>query len=199
MKNYVVEAWHASPEANSDGYYIAIQGRFDGFLFWILSLLGISPKIIVEVSADRLSITEGSWSGVRTQLTPLKNVSSTGYGCFRPFPQAIILASVLTVVLSYLLGAIIRYDYHVWGNVVGFLLGLGAGVYYYLVNRQIAVTFTQISGHVSVVTFKQAFLGGKRVSEVEVKYVCELVKTLIENALEAKAILSSSTPVAAKA
>jgi len=101
MSYYVVKRWKVEEEPDEKGLYINIAGRMPGALSWLMSLIGIDPTFSIEVDSENFIFQEGSWSGKRRTIIPLKHISSVFYGYQRPWQITLGLFMVIAVAISY--------------------------------------------------------------------------------------------------
>ena len=60
MNPFVIKKWQVSETVvNSTQNYVLIEGRAAGIISWLLSLVGISPTVNLEINSERIKFAEG--------------------------------------------------------------------------------------------------------------------------------------------
>jgi hypothetical protein len=160
MNPYVIKKWQVSEIAGVDQNNIEIEGRAGGLLSWLMSKVGISPTVKVEIGAERIRFAEGSLAGNAHRIIPLENISSTYYGYAKPWKEALLIAIVL--------------------GIPTFGIGVILAIVYYFLNKSMTVGFVEVSGVVNAIAFKRSVIEGINVDENQAQQVAELTQKLID-------------------
>lgn len=161
MNPFVIKKWQVSETVvNSTQNYVLIEGRAAGFISWLLSLVGISPTVNLEINSERIKFAEGSLAGSAHRVIPLENVCSTYYGYAKPWKEALFIGLLLGIP-TFGIGAII-------------------GVIYYYLNKHMTLGFIEVSGVGNGIAFKRSVIEGINVDEKQAQQVAELVQKLID-------------------
>jgi len=160
MNPYVIKKWQVTEIAGVDQNNIEIEGRAGGLLSWLMSKVGISPTVKVEIGAERIRFAEGSLAGNAHRIIPLENISSTFYGYAKPWKEALLIAIVL--------------------GIPTFGIGVILAIVYYFLNKSMTVGFVEVSGVVNAIAFKRSVIEGINVDENQAQQVAELTQKLID-------------------
>jgi len=160
MNPYVIKKWQITEIAGVDQNNIEIEGRAGGLLSWLMSKVGISPTVKVEIGAERIRFAEGSLAGNAHRIIPLENISSTFYGYAKPWKEALLIAIVL--------------------GIPTFGIGVILAIVYYFLNKSMTVGFVEVSGVVNAIAFKRSVIEGINVDENQAQQVAELTQKLID-------------------
>ena len=161
MNPYVIKKWQVNETvADASQNYIEIEGRAGGLLSWLMSKVGISPTVKVEIGAEQIRFAEGSLAGNAHRIIPLENISSTFYGYAKPWKEALLIAIVL--------------------GVPTFGIGVILAILYYYLNKSMTVGFVEVSGVVNGIAFKRSVIEGIKVDESQAQQVAELTQKLID-------------------
>ncbi len=160
-KAYVIKSWKASDQPVDDSQnHIAISGRAEGLMGWLLAKVKISPTTSIAVSAKEIRFTQGSFAGSLTRVIPLENVCSTRYGYYKPWREVLILF----VTIGPLFG-----------------IGIILAILYYFLNKSLTLGFVENSGVITYIAFKRSIIEGQNIDEANAAYVSELTQALIAN------------------
>ena len=176
MATYVIESWRASDQPDANNNYVAITGRKEGFISWLLGVLRINPTVSITVSANRLEFSEGSLSGNVHRYIPLPGICSTRYGYEKPWKHAVTMAFVL----FFLMNVLSARGGFTFVSFVATLLIIGVCVLYYFLSRRLTLGFVEHSGVVSSIQFKPSIVGNQDINEAQAGYVCQLIQSLGE-------------------
>ena len=69
MAAYVISQWHASNTPDNEGNLVNIRGRQPGIFNWILSILGVEPKVHLKVDSKHVRFEQGSIGGSSTLVS----------------------------------------------------------------------------------------------------------------------------------
>jgi len=72
----VIKSWYAQETVNSNGEYVSIIAREEGFLSWLFSLVGIDPITSLSVTRDTVVFQQGSLAGFKSSEIPIRRISS---------------------------------------------------------------------------------------------------------------------------
>ena len=187
MAAYVISEWHASNEPDSEGNLVNIRGRQPGILNWVLSLLGVEPKVHLKVDNKHVRFEQGSIGGSATHVIQLNAVTSTLYGFTKPWKQtAAILCGSLYFAYNMLLNqpagapGAITDGMTKWGLIVGIGGIIVAGLYYFL-KQEMSVGLVDESGHTSVIVFKRSVIEGQKLGEEQAAYASSIIQWACDN------------------
>jgi hypothetical protein len=167
---YVIKSWAATPTPpNPDGSYVSIVGRRGGIVSWVLSLIGVDPTVKFTVGSHSLVFEEGSWSGHKRVMIPIRCVTSVHSGYTRPWLPAVIVALVVGAVVA----AIVE------GVLFGGLMGLVLGIAYYVVNKTLELTVRE-GGALTGFAFKRSVIEGRNIDESQAEHVVQILQALID-------------------
>jgi hypothetical protein len=176
MCAYALQSWTASNEAVAETKsYVAIQGRGEGFLSWLLSLIGIAPTASLAITGEDVKLTENNFSGDGSLVIPLEQVSSVRYGWSRPWRAAVWLAAII-VGFGYMVAAA-GHGFVGMGIVV---LGAVVAVVVYLQSRTLVIGFGAVGGERLEFHFRPGKVGGEAVGPAHAAYVTDLALLLVE-------------------
>jgi len=187
MPAYVISEWHASNEPDSEGNLVNIRGRQPGILNWVLSLLGVEPKVHLKVDNQHVRFEQGSIGGSATHVIQLNAVTSTLYGFTKPWKQT---ATILLVTLGIAYHMIFEQPSGIPEQVAsgatkwGLIIALGgiivAGLYYFL-KQEMSVGLVDESGHTSLIVFKRSVIEGKTLGEEQAAYASSIIQWACDN------------------
>ncbi len=201
MSVLVLKEWRANnTPLDEDGHLVRIAGRKGGLISWFLSLTGVDPTTYFFASADRLEIIGSSLSGKVHRIIPLWSVSAASYGYYKPWKQAYLLFISLCICgvgmsfLSSEYSGDMNMDVFFMSMVVAFF----ASLLYYILSRTFTLSFTEHSGHTSVIRYKSSVIEGVDVNENEALYICDLVQALIDRKFASPTVTDYADPSAQK-
>ena len=187
MAAYVISEWHASNEPDSEGNLVNIRGRQPGILNWVLSLLGVEPKVHLKVDNKHVRFEQGSIGGSATHVIQLNAVTSTLYGFTKPWKQtAVILFVSLGVGYNMIFEQPSGIPQEVasgatkWGLIIALGGIIVAGLYYFL-KQEMSVGLVDESGHTSVIVFKRSVIEGKKLGEEQAAYASSIIQWACDN------------------
>lgn len=181
MRTYVIRSWSASNKpVDAENNYIAIEGRRQGFISWLLTLLKISPTLKLKICADTVKLSESALSGEQNRFIPLENICSTYYGYYKPWREAIILTLVM-IGMSILVCENISHRYQNIFLGSSITASVIAGVLYYILNKTITMGYIENSGVTNIVAFKPSIIEGKLIDDTKAQYVVQLTQALLAN------------------
>ena len=184
MAAYVIKSWGASDRQDVSGNYVAITGRKEGIISWILALIRIQPTVSITVSESRIEFSQASLSGSVRRMIPLTGVCSTLYGYYKPWKQALLVFLILVWIAVGIGRAISSASgddrFAVGALPVGIVIGVAISVLYYFQNRTLTLGFVENSGIVSAIQFKRSIIEGQDIDEANAEYVCQLVQFFCE-------------------
>lgn len=176
MATYVVKSWRAAGQPDAQNVYVAILGREEGIVSFVLTLFGVEPTVSVTVSDARIEFAEASLSGQVRRIIPLTGVCSTLYGYYKPWKEALGVF-FFSVGLSFSAANMAQsFGLFLFGGLVSAAIAL---VYYFL-NRKLTLGFVENSGVASVIQFKRSVVENQEIGEAQAGYVCQIVQALIE-------------------
>jgi hypothetical protein len=74
---YVLDSFSLHPAAMDEDPFIRISGRHEGFISWIMTLLGMETRVDLTVGAKEWALRSGSLAGMLTTSVPLGQVQET--------------------------------------------------------------------------------------------------------------------------
>lgn len=182
---YVIKYWHASNQPDADGNYVLIQGRREGLVSWLLSLLKIEPSIEIRVTGNEVRFSEGSFQGQNEAITPMRGICTTVWGFEKPFFKALVLFFIFGFIFSSLgfgLGQNMGgAGIGMLGALVGIALALGIAALVYFLNKVFTIGFVANSGAVHWIRFKKSMIEGHEINEQQAEYVSQVMLHLIES------------------
>lgn len=177
---YVIKYWHASNQPDSDGNYVLIQGRREGFFSWLLSLIKIEPTVEIRVTRNEVRFAEGSFQGRSETITPMRGVCSASWGYEKPLMKALIMFFVLSGVFSSMGLSLGGRDAGGILALLGFGLALVIAIFIYSLNKVFTVGFVAQSGAPYWIRFKKSVIEGHEINAQQAEYVSQLMLHLIE-------------------
>lgn len=195
---YVLDAFSLHPAAVGEEPFIRISGRHQGFISWLMALLGLEARIDINVGAREWSLRSGSFAGMHTTTVPLGHVTETicGYqrsllalfvtiffalnclwSALRSIGLFLVFASAQSessreqaaAALSTALGILIAW--------MAFAIVAGS-IYYFSKRIAFAVGHERISGFV----FKRSFIGNHVVDLAQMEEATFLLNRLVRAA-----------------
>jgi hypothetical protein len=188
MGALVLKEWKASDQpVDTEGHRVSIVGRQDGLLSWLLALCGIDPTTTIKINEQHIEFTNASISGSEHRLIPLGSISSTYFGYFKPWKNAIAIFVVALLLIAPMVVGVAAAFRSSGMVVLGWLLGIGLAVglavlYYYL-NRTLTLGFVEVSGMISGIRFKRSVIENVDINAGQARYICNLTRHLIETRL----------------
>ncbi len=173
---YVIKAWYASNLPNRDGNYIFIEGRQEGLISWLLSLLKIEPTFEIRVTANEVRFSEGSFQGRNETITPMRSISTTLWGFEKPIIKAVILFFILTPIFVSIVTMM-----HPVLALIGLVAGFAIAFVVYFLNKIFTVGFVANSGIQQSIRFKKSVIEGQEINEAQAEYVSQIMIYLIES------------------
>jgi hypothetical protein len=187
MAAYVISQWQVSNTPDSEGNLVNIRGRQPGILNWILSLLGVEPKVHLKVDNKHVRFEQGSIGGSTTHVIQLSAVTSTLYGFTKPWKQtaAILVGSLYFAYIMLFkqpagVSAAITDGMTKWGLIVGISGLIVAGLYYFL-KQEMSVGLIDESGHTSVIAFKRSVIEGQKLGQEQAAYASSIIQWACDN------------------
>ena len=150
---------------------VEIAARKQGFVAWLLSLLGIDSTFTMRVYRDRLESEEGSLSGRIKTVIPVDSLDSYVVGFTKPF-----LALVLGVISLFASIGLMCSDGNNTAGVVVLLVLAIAWIAGYFFNRCLVLDFSSNGVNSIGLLIKTKKVGGVKVDEDFIYAVGEIVK-----------------------
>jgi hypothetical protein len=154
----VIKEWQVNEEAEEHEAIVAISGRQEGLLSWLLSLIKIDPTTILKIYHDKIEISQGSFSGNKKISIPANQVSSAYFGYTKPWKIALIITLALLPVVG---------------------IGLILGPLYYLFNKQLELAVIATSGHLYSINFKRSVIEGQNIGEEDGHSILDIIEKII--------------------
>jgi hypothetical protein len=168
----------------TEGAYVLISGRPEGFLSWLLTVIGLGTDIRFEVTrtAIRRDMESNSWRLIDS--VPLPNVSSTQFGSTK---------SLLSLVLAFAflvcgIGGFVTSHFARFGEserqvVIFGAIGCAAlGVLFllaYLLSKRLVVQVETAGGRLIGVRFKPSILGRLNIDLDKAEEAGNIIDSLI--------------------
>ena len=171
----VIKQWHASDKPDAKAEYVRIEGREAGLISFLLSLLKVDPTTTFVVDARSVLHEQGSLAGFRRVMAPLKNVSSVSSGYSKPWKGALIIGGIMAAVLTFL-------------PIIGWLIGAGIGVLYYVLNKELFVGVQPHGGPLLDIVFKRSIIEGKNIDEQAGERIVSVIEMLLLGAEEPRSV-----------
>ena len=195
---YVLDAFSLNPAAVGEEPFMRISGRHQGFISWLMALLGLETRIDLTVGAREWSLRSGSFAGMHTTTVPLGHVEETICGYQRSLMALFLtiffalncLWTAIDGILSFfafaLAGSESSREHAAAGLstileilLVWMALAFVAGAIYYFSKRiAFAVGHDRISGFV----FKRSFIGDHVVDLAQMEEAAFLLNRLVRAA-----------------
>ena len=153
---------------NSEGpCYVRLIGRKSGLIDWLLTLLGINTRTMLEIYEDRIEYSYGSLSGRVLEVIPLSQVSNLVCGYFKPVVLLFLAVISLPLVfftfgLSLILTALL--------------------VFFYFFQKSTLISIIPASSSAASVAFKRSLIENQNITEEEAAQIIKLVAGLVEKA-----------------
>lgn len=187
MAAYVISQWHASNTPDNEGNLINIRGRQPGIFNWILSILGVEPKVHLKVDNNHARFEQGLIGGSSTHVIQLSAITSTLYGFTKPWKTTATILSV-SLYIAYILlfeqpvsaSQAITDGMTKWGMIIG-LGGLIIGGLYYFLKQEMSIGLVDESGHTSVIVFKRSVIEGQTLGEEQAAYASSIIQWACDN------------------
>lgn len=151
----VIKSWYANTVPDPYGNFVAIVGREEGLLSYLLAAIGIDATTRFRVDARNVYIEQGSLAGFEERVIPLSKVSSSYFGYNKPWREAILLGVLL------------------------FPFGLLIGPLYYFLNKKLTAGVVEVGSVVSGIAFKRSVIEGQEINENEARRVVGILRELI--------------------
>jgi hypothetical protein len=176
---HVITGWKAAPEPDTEGYFVRIAGRPEGFLNFLRSLVGLGETAELMVSGRDVVYRRGAYYS----HIPHTSISSITHGRVRPWLTAIVVAMVVAAGLFALMTVKARGDGGggLTNLVLPVLLGAAAGVIYFMLNKTLIVGVVESGGQLHALGFKASMIEGQRIDEAKIAEVVEILSQLVLN------------------
>jgi hypothetical protein len=189
MNGLVLKEWAVGADSlDNKGNVIRIAGRKAGLISWLLTLMGIDPTVHFRVSKAKLEFRSTSLSGKQSRMIPLQNISSTFYGYYKPWKEAVgifvlsfFIIQALTTALSAEFSQRMMILSMASGVMIATLLGILVAVIYYKLNHLLTIGVVEVSGVVSSIRFKRSIIEGIDVDDTQSAFVCDTIEHLIDS------------------
>ena len=187
MNAYVLTRWHAKDRPDKEGYYVHITGRKGGIIDWVLTLMGLSPTILLRVSGNVLEFEETSFSNHINVTTPLQKITSSISGHERPVWKSATVAFIIWIILSTIAGAFFSF---LSGSSSGIVFGIMAqfgvfifsvivGVIYCWLNGAATLGIVSDSGEIYWVRLKRSLIEGIKVDRDTTASASAVINSLL--------------------
>jgi hypothetical protein len=151
-----------------------------------MTLFGVQPTTTLAVCPNRLDLSTLSLAGFTRCIVPLENISSTYYGYFKPWKEALVLLIVLgaiaTGVIQPLASAITRHGTLTAIGVIllTYALCIVVVVLYYVFNRTFTLGVVEKSGVSHAISFKRSAVENVDVTMEAAAFAGEVMQALVE-------------------
>jgi len=179
MAAYVISQWHASNTPDNEGNLVNIRGRAPGIVSWILSVLGVEPKVHLKVDGKHVRFEQGSIGGSSTLVIQLCAVTSTIYGYTKPWAQALGVFAGIT----FAGGPVCAMQLQSFG--LGFIAAAGIGFViasiYYSLKQEMSIGLVDESGNTSTIMFKASVIEGQKLGEEQAAHASSIIQWVCDN------------------
>jgi hypothetical protein len=184
MKALSLKSWSVQREPTpSAPYFILVSGRQSGLIGWLLSVLRIDATTTLRVDSKGIVFHSGSLAGFATRYIPFPAVSAVVHGYHKPWFGAIVVALVVLAIGGALAAGVISAAFSprlsMLGLPIGLVLGLGAGLIYYLLNTSMLVAITEHGGTSSSICFKRSVIEGVSVGEKQAEELARILEKVV--------------------
>ncbi|MFZ4735505.1 MAG: hypothetical protein ACOYM9_06155 [Bradymonadia bacterium] len=155
----VIKKWRAEETTDAEGNYVYIHGREEGLLSWLLNVVGIDATTTFRVTDETVIFEQGSLAGDSQRIIPISSLSSSFFGFFKPWREALALGLVL---------------------LPAFGLGLFVGPLYDYLNKKLGLGVVEVSGLTSGIEFKRPLIEGQNIDENQSRRVIAILRTVTE-------------------
>lgn len=168
----------AEKEMSSTGpCFVHLKGRKAGLWNFILTLLGISSYVTLDVYGDRLEHSEASLSGMMTETVPLSKVSNFGYGYLKPIVLLVMGIVFSLISLGLFLGAIEEEDLLPFAFIplivaVIFLIA-------YCLMKNMCLYWNSDGASGNAIILKRSVIEGVSLTEEEASAICNFILQLV--------------------
>lgn len=154
--------------------YVRLKGRKAGIVAWLLSLLGIDPTTILEITETKIDYVEGSLSGNVRHSIPIDAICNLGTGYLKPVMFCVgAIGNVILAIIGALLG----------GSSFSVLMFFGVAIFcaiaYYAGNVLMLYALPE-SGVGPIIGFKRSIIEGVSIDEEQANKIIAVIMTLIE-------------------
>jgi len=206
----VVTDWRVADSSGSgeQGGSVHVQGRVQGFMSWLMTLLRITP--IYKLSVDRLSASyeSNSLAGYTKLTVPMRKVNRIIHGVSRPWWMALLVGGLVLAVMASVFTAIgaevfthqtTREELTWFGRkevpatemyswvpfaalVLALPFGIGGGYLYYLLNtvRTIGLGWSGKDSGV-VLRFKRSVIEGVSLDDAALARLAKAIQALVDS------------------
>ncbi len=195
---YVLDSFSLHPTATDEDPFIRISGRHEGFISWVMTLLGMETRVDLTVGAKEWVLRGGSLAGMLTKSVPLGHVQETICGY-----QRSLMALFLTIFLALnclwtaLSSVLVLFGMASAGSepvrehfakalstelemlLVWMALAFIAGAVYYFSKR---IAFGVSTERISGIVFKRSFIGNHIVDLAQLEEAAFLLNRLVRAA-----------------
>ena len=187
----VIKQWYASETPGEDGAHVRIDGRSQGALAFILSILGIAPVTNIRADKANFRFEQGSLKGSLSLCIPLGRISSVLYGFSRPWKEALsILASFGAGGTAAILASMNRgygQPPPVMALVFWWIVSLAVAFVYYKLNKTMTLGIAETGGSKHYIEFKRSVIENVALDEKQAKYAGDLIIWLMGRRSDGKA------------
>jgi hypothetical protein len=171
----VVKKFFKSATPREDGVYVEIVGRQSGLIAWILALLKIDPTVEMRVKYTKVEYMSSNFSGFNRVVLPIESVASIFFGVSRPWIQA------LTWLFIFLAGAYVAAEAESTPAVLGLIIsGVLLAVLIFVLNRQRAIGFTDVTGEDYRLVLKRSVIEGQEITEQSLDEISRIILALVD-------------------
>lgn len=185
----VPKQWWAAATANERNNYVEILARQSGLFAWLLALFRIDPTYLMAINHRRVLYEAASFSGYRKVVLPIDSISSSYFGYHRPWKAALSIGFLALMIA----GAISEAGYTLW-SLATFGLGILVAIVYYLLNKELLIGLTDVTGTDYALVLKRSVIGNQEINEQQMELVTTIVLTVIDNQKASKLVSPLGSP-----
>jgi len=157
----------------STGSLMNIKGRASGIISWLFTIIGIDSITSFNVSAEKILFKSSSLYGETQQVAPLRNISSSQCGYYKPIGY-IILAGIILFA-----GVVAGLIEHSIGVIVLALIIAAIFFIAYALSKNISISVETYGGIVLGIRFKRSVIENVAVDIEKAKKVIEIISQKI--------------------
>lgn len=167
-KALVLKEFSINEDAKNEAQ-VRIVARKQGFIAWLLTLMGVDVTTTFEVYSNRIEFSRGSISGKLCNVMPLSALSVGRTGYTKP------VMFVALAVLAFAGGIFVAA---MQNEITGFLIGVAIALVFlfgYFFNKSLVISAVSHSGFVAGFAFKRSVIEGVKVDYEQAVQVISII------------------------
>ena len=153
---------------------VRIVARQQGFIAWLLTLMGVDVTTTFEVYSNRIEFSRGSMSGKLCNVMPLSALSVGRTGYTKP------VMFLVLAVLAFAGGIFFAVQAGFGGFLIGVVIAL-VFLFCYFFNKALVISAVSHSGCVAGFAFKRSIIEGVKVDyEQAVKVISIINRNIVQ-------------------